>query len=114
MGYALTNNIPISIISGLTATIPDLYGEFKNDNYEFYNKVHNFKHWLCFIPPITLHIALDKLGHGEGKRWYVGKWYEYFNPFKWREAMYLESLTWLINIIAIYIINSYKVSITFN
>lgn len=98
LGYVCTNNIPVAVVSSLTAVIPDLYGELKNDNYVWYNRVHNFKHWLSYIPPITLHIALDKLGHGEGKRWYCGKWFEYFMPWKWKEAMYLESLTWLINI----------------
>jgi len=104
LGYVVTGNIPISVVSGVISTIPDLYGEYrayKDGHYLWYNKVHTFKHWLSFIPPITLHIALDKLGHDEGERWYAGKFWEYFLPCKWRERMWLESITWLINILLI-------------
>ena len=101
LGYAVTGNIPIGIASGVISTVPDLYGEWKarKGDWTWYEDIHDFKNLLCLFPPITLHVALDKLGHGEGKRWYIGKWYEYFNPFKWKESMYLESITWLINII---------------
>lgn len=106
MGYLVTHNIPISVATGIIATVPDLIGEWKarDGDWTWYNDVHNFKHWLSFIPPITLHVALDKLGHGEGKRWYAEKWYNYFNPFKYKEAMWLETITWIINLIAIFLI----------
>lgn len=108
LGYIPTDNIYIGIASGLAAAVPDLCGEFmamvQKDEYAFYKAVHNFKHWLSFIPPITLHVALDKLGHDEDKRWYAGKWYEYLNPFSYKESMWLESITWLINILLILIL----------
>lgn len=106
MGYALTSNIPISIATGIIAAVPDLYGEWKakDGDWTWYDNIHNFKHWLSYVPPITLHVALDKLGHGAGKRWYAGKWYEYFMLWKYRESMWLEITTWIINIILLYII----------
>ena len=101
--YIPTNNIPIGVVSGLLATIPDLWNPesiIKSDNWDWKNKIHNFKHWLSFVPPITLHVALDKLCHGEGKRWYASdKWYEYLMPWKWRERMWMETISWVINII---------------
>ena len=103
MGYSVTNCIPVGIISGLTAIYPDIYGEYKarveNDNWEWYIKVHDGKHWLSYIPPVLVHIALDKLCHGEGKRWYAGKWYEYFMPTRYRERMWIETATWILNIV---------------
>lgn len=106
MAYMPTNNIYLGAASALLAGVPDI-AILKNDGGKLYNDIHNFRHWLSFLPPITLHILLDKFTHGNGKRWYAGKWYEYF--YKWRERMWVEVITWAVNLAIItYYLITYK------
>lgn len=92
LGYVPTRSITLGVICGVSALIPDLT-ILKSDNGRLYDKIHYEWHWLAFIPPITLHVLLDRLGHGEGKRWWV-----------WKERLWLELLTWVINLYTIIII----------
>lgn len=97
----------IGIACALLSTIPDIVGEIKakKDNYKWYDKIHHFKHWLSFIPPITLHILMDIFVHGKNKRWYAyNHWTDFFFPSKYKERMWIETLTWIINLICIIII----------
>lgn len=97
--------IPLIIVFAIMGGFIDLYGEyrarFKNDNYVWYNRAHNgdLVKILKWIPPMGLHIWLDKFGHGAGERWYAGIWYEYFMPWRWREKMWVESLQWFLIIL---------------
>lgn len=111
--------IPCGIVAGLLGASPDIIGEFYaldididtkyfkwkkvGDNYVMYNKIHNGEHWLCYIPFVKQHIYFDKFCHGDGNRWYAGKFYEYFMPTRYREKMWMESLFWGINIILLII-----------
>ena len=101
--------LPISGANAIAGTLPDIVADLdslgKDKWTEFskkwYEDSHAFrKWWLNLIPGSMLHITLDTFGHGYGKRWYANEsnWH-YFLPWKWREAMWLESVTWLINII---------------
>ena len=76
IGYTFTGSVETGIVSGIIMGIPDIGGKIQekylNDKGEFYNKVHNFEHWLSYVPLITIHILEDKLCHAPGKRWYAG------------------------------------------
>lgn len=102
LGYYTTNRIEVGIAFGLLSAVPDLWNPesiIKSDNWDFKNKIENGKHWLKWLPPIALHIAIDKLGHGEGNEWYKAKWYEYFIPSRYKAGMWTETLGWIINIL---------------
>lgn len=108
------------IVGGVIASCPDLIGEIKardihfnkwgikwnqdGDNYVWYNRAHNgdINKYMKWIPAWGLHTWPDSKCHGENKRWYSGKWYEYF--YKWKEMMWLEVVTWIINIIFLILI----------
>ena len=90
LGYYPTQSLTVGIASGLIASVPDIIPLITCD-YKLYDKIHQFKHWMSWIPPITLHVFLDKFGHGEGKRWWV-----------WKERMWLELGTWVINLCGIF------------
>ncbi len=101
LGYYTTGNIDVGIAFGLLSAIPDLWNPesiIKSDNWDWKNKIHDGKHWLKWIPPIALHIAIDKLGHGTNNEWYKAKWYEYFIPSSYKAGMWTETLGWIINI----------------
>lgn len=95
--------ITIGILCAIISTIPDLYGEYmariKKDGYVWYDSAHRgeINKKMKWVIPWSLHTFLDSLGHDEGERWYVGKWYEYFMVWKWKEGMWMESLSWLLN-----------------
>lgn len=80
--------LPLSILSGLIATIPDIV-PIINDDWNFYDRVHHFRHWLSYVPPITLHVAQDLYLHGNN-RWWI-----------WRERMWYEILSWIVILILI-------------
>lgn len=102
LGYYTTGSIDVGIAFGLLSAIPDLWNPesiIKSDNWDWKNKIHDGKHWLKWIPPIALHIAIDKLGHGTNNEWYKAKWYEYFMPSRYKGGMWTETLGWIINLI---------------
>lgn len=94
----------VGIIFGLVALVPDLYGEYmahiKKDGYKWYESAHRGKINVImkWFPSWGLHTWLDSISHTVNERWYVGIWWEYFLISRWREVMWLESLTWLLNI----------------
>lgn len=96
----------LGLISGIIGFFlgiaPDVVSYFKP---ELYTKIHNGEiwKWYKYTPAGYLHLSLDKISHGEDKRWYAGRLIEYFiGPYK--EMMWLESITWGINIIGILLI----------
>jgi len=94
IGYIPTSNVVVGVMSGIVGTLPDLVGD------EFYVEFHDVKlgKKLWWLLPFSLHIYLDSLCHGEGKRWYAGKFWEYLvGPY--RERMYFETGFWALNII---------------
>lgn len=102
LGYYTTGSVEVGVAFGLLSTIPDLWNPesiIKSDSWDFKEKIEGGKHWLKWLPPIALHIAIDKLGHGEGNEWYKAKWWEYFIPSRYKAGMWTETLGWIINIV---------------
>lgn len=94
MAFVFFSNIYLILICILLGAIPDLMGWLEKVVYHdpkawsWYAKIH-YEWWpLWFIPPIGLHVFLDRLTHGPGKRWWV-----------WKERLWLEILAWLILIV---------------
>lgn len=98
------------IVGGVIASCPDLIGEIKahlsKDNYKWYNRAHSgdINKIMKWIPAWGLHTWEDDLTHSKGERWYAGKWYDYFLIWRWKEMMWLEVITWMINIIFLILI----------
>lgn len=106
--FSTEAKIALFIFGFLCGILPDLISEYKarkGDNYDFYVKVHKFKiWWINILPGALLHIWFDQFAHGEGKRWYSGIWYDYFLPWKYKEMMWLETATWLFNLLFLWIL----------
>jgi hypothetical protein len=88
---AWTGNIYIIIICIILGMLPDIIGWAEkiiyNNPYawEWYGKIHRDWWWLWWIPPIGLHVLLDRFTHGIGKRWWVLK-----------ERLWMEVLVWIV------------------
>ena len=107
IGYLTTGEPIIGAVSGLIGALPDIIGEYygriRGDYYRMYDRLHSgdINETMQYLPPWGLHTILDRITHGEGKRWYCGKWWEYFCPWRWKERMWIETAGWVINILII-------------
>lgn len=100
IGYGISQDLLVSTICGLVSALPDIGSAIKPDLYTSFH-TGTINRYLRWIPLYGLHTWLDTFCHGDGQRWYAGKFYEYFMPWRYRERMWIESLSWSINILVI-------------
>lgn len=103
VGYAATRNLPVSVVLGIFGLLPDLISAIKPDLYDSLHK-GKINKYLKWIPTYGLHTWLDSFCHEDGKRWYAGKWYEYFMPWRYKERMWMETASWVIIILLLIIL----------
>jgi hypothetical protein len=84
----------LGLVGGLFGALPDLIGGYGNlvdhDHYRLYVSAHrgSIEQVLQYVPMYGLHLVIDTLTHGPGRRWWV-----------WNEGLWLELLLWLVNIL---------------
>lgn len=93
--YSLTNNMPVSIISGVLGSVPDLGKPFIPGWYGFFHRpwlnkgikrILGFMSWV--IPPIGFHWLIDFLCH-DWESWNPQEWMTLFELAFW---MYVFSM----------------------
>ena len=85
-------------------TLPDLIGAYGNyidhDHWTLYRNAHfgDIKGVLQYVPMYWLHLYLDTLMHGPGRRWW-----------KYDERLWLEVTLWAVNIaVIVWLIRTWK------
>lgn len=89
--FVFFSNVYIILLCILLGVLPDVIGYIEKiikrnpTAWGWYSKIHYDWWWLWIIPPIGLHVLLDRFTHGEGKRWWI-----------YKERLWLEVLLWLL------------------
>ena len=129
ISYLATRSWILTAIGVLIGIVPDVAGQIKQwiskDNYRLYDTLHQNYIELAILIVLAviatllfpssiltlfgmygliylLHTLEDTYTHGVGKRWYAGKWYEYFMPWRYRERMWTVPVAWLVVLLFIY------------
>ena len=81
----------VSVGVGIIGTLPDVLAmpETIKGNYSnLYQKYHSWSgNWLAYLPPATLHIAIDKFWHKPTGGWY---WWGYVaEPVIWIAEIFI-------------------------
>jgi hypothetical protein len=72
--------------------LPDLFGAFGNlvhhDRWKLYTAAHSgrWEEIFRYVPMYWLHLFIDSITHGPGKRWWV-----------WHERLWIEAALWGVN-----------------
>ena len=89
--------ISVIVFTGaLFGALPDIIGGYglviENDHWKLYNSAHSgqIEEVLRYVPMYRLHLFVDSLTHGPGKRWW-----------EWNEMLWMEFALWGVNIAVI-------------
>ncbi len=86
----------LGLAGGVFGALPDLIGAYGNiirhDHWSLYMSAHSGRiaGILRYIPMYGLHLFLDSLGHGPGRRWWL-----------LQERFWLEATLWLANLLVL-------------
>lgn len=87
----------LGFVGAFLGALPDIIGGYGNwvehDHYRLYVSAHRgaIEQILLYVPMYSLHLFVDTLTHGSGRRWWL-----------WNEGLWLETLLWIINILLFY------------